>query len=267
MGGFTILEAVIALAIMGIAAAGIEQLLVGQLRQVSRQETTAEQRQEGRAAMTVLGRELSLAGFPATPDPVCHSMAMAMAGIEVESSTVRFLANLYSVATKLEAPAAPGDAVLRVPDDARIRAGESAVSPGTAFAAHDVIYLYDPGRAGDATDDRVECHRLDRAGRAGTITLAAGDAVRRPFPAGSRVQVVNEVRYAHDATRHQLMRTVDGGAQSIADQVESAHFSREEGRVAAQIVFDPRPSGAGGMVRRDIWETRVAMRNDPMVAE
>jgi type II secretory pathway pseudopilin PulG len=263
-GGFTIIEAVIALAITGVAAAGVEQLLVGQVRHLARQEMTAERRQEGRAAMAVLARELRLAGVPATPDVVCHSM---LEGIEVEASTVRFLANLYGVATRLAAPAAVGDAVLQIPDDAGIRSGEAAVSPGTAFAAHDVIYLYDPGRAGDESDDRVECHRLERAGRAGVITLEAGDAVRRPFPTGSRVQVINEVRYAHDAARHQLMRTVDGGTQSVADRVESAQFSRQQGRMTARIVSDPRPAGSGVTARRELWETLVTMRNDSTVVE
>jgi len=262
--GLTVVEVVIALAIVVTAAAGAEQLLAGQIRHLSRQETTAEQRQEGRAAVAVLVRELSLAGLPAAPDPACHAIGD---GIETGGSAVRFLANLYGVATVLEAPATAGDTALRIPDDARIRNGEAAVSPGTAFSAHDVVYLYDPGRAGDATDDHVECHRLDRAGRAGAVALAAGDAVLRPFPAGSRLQVVNDVRYAHDATRHQLMRTVDGGTQPIADRVESAQFSRQEGRVAARIVFDPRPSDTGIEAQRDMWEMLVAMRNDPAVAD
>jgi prepilin-type N-terminal cleavage/methylation domain-containing protein len=262
--GFTLLEMMIALAITGMAAAGLEQLLVGQIRQLSRQEATAERRQEGRAALAVLVRELSLVGFPAEPDPACHVM---INGVEVEPSTVRFLANLYGVATRLEVPAAVGETVLRIPDDARIRAGEGAVSPGTAFAAHDVIYLHDPGRPGDPADDRVECHRLEREGRAGEIALADGDAIRRPFPAGSRVQVINEVRYAYDAARRELLRTVDGGTQSVADGVESAEFSRQRGRITARLVHDPGPAGPGALIRRDQWEAQVAMRNAGTIAE
>lgn len=260
--GLTLVEMVITLAIVGMAAAAAEQLLAGQIRHLSRQEAMAEQRQEGRAAVAVLARELSLAGLPVAPDPDCHPMVDV---IDADGSVVRFLANLYGVATVLEEPAASGDTALRIPDDARIRGGAAAVSPGTAFAAHDVVYLYDPGRVGDETDDRVECHRLDRAGRAGVVALAAGDTVRRPFPAGSRLQVVNDVRYAHDPARHQLMRTVDGGTQAIADRIESVQFSRQEGRVAARIIFDPRPSAAGIGPRRDEWETLVAMRNAPMM--
>jgi prepilin-type N-terminal cleavage/methylation domain-containing protein len=256
--GLTIIEMVITLAIVGMAAAGAEQLLAGQIRHLSRQETMAEQRQEGRAAVAVLVRELSLAGLPVAPDPACHAIADA---IEADGTAVRFLANLYGVATVLEEPAAAGDTVLWIPDDARIRDGAAAVSPGTAFAAHDVVYLYDLGRAGDNTDDRVECHRLDRAGRAGVVALAAGDTVRHPFPAGSRLQVVNDVRYALDSSRHQLMRTVDGGTQAIADRLDSAQFIRQEGRVAVRMIFDPRPAAAGIGVRRDEWETLVAMRN------
>jgi len=258
--GLTIVEMVITLVIVGMASAGAEQLLAGQIRHLSRQETMAEQRQEGRAAVAVLVRELSLAGLPVAPDPACHAIVGV---IEADGSAVRFLANLYGVATVLEEPAAAGDTALRIPDDAQIRGGAAAVSPGTAFAAHDVVYLYDLGRVGDETDDRVECHRLDRVGRAGVVALAAGDTVHRPFPAGTRLQVVNDVRYAHDPARHQLMRTVDGGTQAVADRVESAQFSRQEGRVAARIIFDPRPSAAGIGARRDVWETLVAMRNAP----
>jgi prepilin-type N-terminal cleavage/methylation domain-containing protein len=256
--GLTIVEMVITLAIVGMTAAGAEQLLAGQIRHLSRQETMAEQRQEGRAAVGVLMRELSLAGLPVAPDPDCHTIVDV---IETDGSAVRFLANLYGVATVLEEPAAAGDTALRIPDDAQIRSGEAAVSPGTAFATHDVVYLFDPGRSGDDTDDRVECHRLDRAGRAGVVMLAADDSVRRPFPAGSRLQVVNDVRYVHDPARHQLMRTVDGGTQAVADRVESAQFSRQGERVAARIIFDPRPTAAGTGARRDEWEILVAMRN------
>jgi prepilin-type N-terminal cleavage/methylation domain-containing protein len=260
--GLTLVEMVITLAIVGMVAAGAEQLLAGQIRHLSRQESMAEQRQEGRAAVALLVRELSLAGLPASPDPSCHAFGDV---IEADGSMVRFLANLYGVATLLEAPAAAGDTVLRIPDDASTLpeswGGTGAVSPGTDFAAHDAVYLYDPGSPGDRTDDRVECHRLDRAGRTGVITLAGGDAVRQPFPAGSRLQVVNDVRYAHDATRHQLMRTVDGGTQAVADRVESAWFSLREGWVAARIIFDPRPSAAGIGARHDVWETLVAARN------
>jgi len=262
--GLTLLEAVIALAVTLAAVAGLEQLLAGQIRQLVRQEATAERRQEGRAALAVLSRELSLAGFPATPDRACHPMD---GGIETGDSTVQFLADLYGVATRLEASAQTGDGALRIPDDDGIRSGAAALSPGTAFAAHDVIYLHDPGRAGDPSDDRVECHRLDRAGRAGTIPLAAGDAVRSPYPAGSRVLVINRVRYAHDAARHQLIRTVDGGAQSVADHVESAEFSLLRGRVAARIVSEARPSGGGLPARSDDWEALVALRNDVSAAE
>lgn len=257
-GGLTLVEVVITLAIVGIAVVGAEQLLAGQIRHLSRQEGMAEQRQEGRAVVALMVRELSLAGLPAAPDPACHAIGDV---IEADGSTVRFLANLYGVATQLEAPAATGDTVLQIPDDAVILPEAGAVSPGTEFAAHDVVYLLDPGLPGDAADDRVECHRLDRAGRAGVVTLAAGDAVRRPFPAGSRLQVVNDIRYAHDAAHHRLMRTVDGGTQAIADRVESARFSLREGRVAARIIFDPRPSAAGLGPQHDVWETLVAARN------
>jgi prepilin-type N-terminal cleavage/methylation domain-containing protein len=255
--GLTLVEMVITLAIVGMAAAGAEQLLAGQIRHLSRQERMAEQRQEGRAAVALLVRELSLAGLPAAPDPACHAIGD---GVEADGSAVRFLVNLYGVVTVLEAPAAAGDTALSIPDDAAIRGG-AAVSPGTAFAAHDAAYLYDPGRPGDETDDRVECHRLDRAGRTGVVALAAGDAVRSPFPAGSRLLVVNDVRYAHDAARHALMRTVDGGTQAVADRVESAQFTLREGWVAARITFDPRPSASGIGAQRDAWEALVAARN------
>ncbi|HTP41270.1 MAG TPA: hypothetical protein VML36_02515 [Nitrospiria bacterium] len=262
--GMTVLEAVIALAIVGLAAAGAEELLAGQIHHLSRQEMLAEQRQEGRAAVAMLARELRVAGAPESSDPECHSIA---GGVEAEGSTVRFLADLYGVATVIESPAAAGDTMLRVPDDAAVRAGQAAVSPGTAFASHDLVYLIDPGRPGDGTDDRVECHRLDRAGRAGVITLAAGDAVNRPFQAGSRLIVVNEVRYSHDDRRHLLMRTVDGGTQALADRIESARFSFREGRVAVRIVFDPRLSAAGIGAQQDVWEMLLTPRNVPAAVE
>ncbi|HUJ79127.1 MAG TPA: prepilin-type N-terminal cleavage/methylation domain-containing protein [Nitrospiria bacterium] len=262
--GVTIVEALVALAIAAMAAAGAVELLTGQIRHLSRQEALAEQRQEGRAAVAVLARELRLAGGPAPDDPACHSIA---GGIEVEGSTVRFLAELYGVATVIDAPASAGDTTLRIPDDDSARVRQAAVSPGPAFAAHDIVYLYDPGRTGDGTDDRVECHRLDRDGRTGVITLATGDVIRRSFPAGSRLAVVNEVRYAYDGERHRLMRTVDGGAQALADRIASAEFSLRQGRVAARIIFEPRPSAAGIGDQRDVWEMLVALRNGPVAVE
>jgi hypothetical protein len=137
------------------------------------------------------------------------------------------------VATVLAVPAAAGDLALSVPGS------------GAAFAADDVIYLHDP------VEERVECHRLDRDGRAGTILLAVGDPVRRAFPAGSRVQVINLVRYGYMAGTRQLVRSVDGGAQAVADRVADVHFEWQAGRVAATILLE------GGAV----WPVVAAPRN------
>ncbi len=252
--GFSLLEVMISLAIVGAAVGGAAQLLAGQLHQVSRQEAMVERQQEGRAALAVLARELRLAGFPPSPDPACHAMG---ANVEADASAVRLLANLYGVITVLAAPASAGDASLRIPTNEQIREEGWPASPGAAFAENDVIYLHDPGRAGDPDDDRVECHRLERAGRSGAVSLAAGDAMRRDFPAGARVLVVNLVRYAHAPSSRQLMRAVDGASQSAADHVAAVHFSLQAGRIEAEMIFDPvGPAGRSGA-----WRTVAASRN------
>lgn len=247
--GITLIEMLAGMAIMSAVAAALFQLMAGQLRQVSRQEAKVERRQEGRAALAVLARELRLAGFPATPDPACHAMRL---GVEVEPAAVRFLANLYGVATTLAAPASAGDTRLEISDDDQIRNSGLPASPGSAFAPNDAIYLHDPRYADDASDDRIECHRLDRAGRSGRISLAAGDAVRHVFPVGSRVQVVNLVRYAHAPATRQLVRSVDGASQSVADHVAAVHFARQAGRVTVEIIVEPDSR----------WQMTVALRNN-----
>lgn len=244
--GFTLVEVLISLAIVGATAAALGQLWAHHVRQLSRQEAAVERRQEGRAALAVLLRELSLAGFPDAPDPACHaSMALA---IDAEPSAVRFLANLYGVGTVLAAPAAADDARLRIPDNDAIRAAALPVSPGGDFSAGDAVYLHDPA------DGRVECHRLDRAGRSGELPLAAGDAVRRAFPAGSRVEVINLVRYAHAPGTGQLVRSVDGSSQAVADRVASVTFALEERRVAVRLIAESHGTGR-------IWQALVALRN------
>ncbi len=256
--GITFIEVMISLGIMSVTAMAAVELLADHIHHLSRQEAAVERRQEGRAALAVLVRELSAAGFPSAPDPLCHAM---VDGIEVGPSSVRFLANLYGVATALTAPAAAGDTAVQIPDNARINLDGLSVSPGSAFAPNDAVYLYDPGRAEVADDDRVECHRLDRAGRSGLIPLAAGDRIRRPFPSGARLQVVNLVQYAYAPSTRQLIRTVDGGAQSVADQVASAEFGLREGRMTAKIILDSRPSLDGHSTAGAVWQTLVAMRN------
>jgi len=256
--GVTFIELIASLAIISLVAAGLSQLMAGQLRHVAHQEAMVERRQEGRAVVALLLRELRLAGFPATPDPLCHVMT---GGIDVSPSSVRFLANLHGVATVFAGPAAAGDTVLSIPDNNRIRAGGLTVSPGALFEANDVIYLHDRGVIDDPGDDRVECHRLDRGGRSGRIELAAGDWLRGTFPAGSRIQVVNLVRYAHAPETHQLVRSVDGAAQAVADHVAAADFTLQEGRVAAQLVMEPRPTVTGPTVAGAVWPLLVTPRN------
>jgi prepilin-type N-terminal cleavage/methylation domain-containing protein len=256
--GMTFIELIASLAIISLVAAGLSQLMAGQLRHVARQEAMVERRQEGRAVVALLLSELRLAGFPGRPDPVCHVIP---GGIDVGPSSVRFLANLHGVATRLAGPAAAGDAALSIPDNNRIRDGGLTVSPGAAFEAGDAIYLYDRGLIDDPGDDRVECHRLDRGGRSGRIELAAGDRLRGTFLAGSRIQVVNLVRYAHAPETRQLVRSVDGAAQAVADHVADVRFSLRGGGVAAELVMEPRRIVAGPMVAGAVWHVLVTPRN------
>ncbi|MEW6323958.1 MAG: prepilin-type N-terminal cleavage/methylation domain-containing protein [Nitrospirota bacterium] len=247
--GATLIELMTALAIIGLTAAGAYQLLAGHLHHLARREAAVERRQEGRAALALLARELRLAGFPTRPDPVCHAMA---GGVEVEPAAIRFLANLHGVATTLAAPASPGDTALVVPDDRRILAGGLTVSPGSVFSARDVIYLH------DLAGDQAECHRLDRPGASGRIALAAADPVRRAFPAGSRIEVINLVRYAYAPAARQLTRSVDGASQAVADSVAAAGFSRQGRLVGAVITLAPPDVAMAGLV-----DVQVAMRNSP----
>ena len=251
--GFSLIELLTALLIMSVALAGVCSLLEAQLRQVSRQEADVERRQEGRAVAGMLLRELQQAGFPVVPDRACHAMAGA---VEVTPSSVTFLADLYGVATALSAPAAIGDTTLQIPADAQIRDQGLPASAGSAFSANDIIYIYDPGRVDDPDDDRLECHALARAGRSGRLSLAAGDAVRAPFPAGARVELINQVRYAYVPKNGELTRAVNGSVQAVTDGVSAAVFSDVAGQVSAGLTLT-----SGTAAAATEWRVQAAPHN------
>ena len=80
-----------------------------------------------------------------------------------------------------------------------------------------------------------EDHRLAHDATSGHLALS--DAVHHDFPAGSQVEVINEVRYYLSRTssvNQKLMREVDHGANPLIDHVEelSLSYFKDDGRPA-----------------------------------
>ena len=83
-----------------------------------------------------------------------------------------------------------------------------------------------------------EEHVLARDGASGRLTLS--QVLARDFPAGSRIEVVNTVRYylsRSDAKNGKLMREVDHGSNPLIEHVEnfSLTYLNERGQSVERL--------------------------------
>jgi prepilin-type N-terminal cleavage/methylation domain-containing protein len=196
--GFSLIELLIAMALSLILLAHGFQLLVIQHRQYIIQDGIAEAQQNLRAGMDMMSHEIRAAGY-GVPSDVQKIVAM-------KKGEIRFLANINAVNAHLTGRALLGQTLL-------------SVSTGQDFRTGKRVYLCDAASC--------EQHTLIQNGTSHGLTLKEPIVRGEPFEIGSKVNVVNEIRYylnIEDPINRKLMREVDEGAVSLAEQVDGITF-------------------------------------------
>ena len=131
------------------------------------------------------------------------------------------------------------------------------IRPGTGWAKGKHVVICGPSGC--------EEHLLDRNGTSGRLSLS--DRLARDFPAGSRVEVVNRVRYylsRSDPKNPKVMREVDRGANPLIEHVESFSLTylRDNGAPAVtsgevRLVRVRLETGASDSLRGRIRRTHI----------
>ena len=191
--GFSLMEAMISAALGAIVLGSALDVFVTQHYHYQSQQAKAELQQDLRGGIRLLASELRLAGAGAL---VGHSPVSVMATEEVA-----FDANVNDIRGTLVAAAVSGQDWL-----------ESRPSSGWAKGKRVVV----------CNPAGCEEHILAKDGPSGRLVLSS--CLTRDFPLGSRVEVVNRVRYylsRSDPRNHKLMREVDRGANPLVEHVES----------------------------------------------
>lgn len=251
--GLTLIELLFSMCILGIVATAIFKLFMAHHATYLFQQSLVDGQQNGRIALSSLARELRWAGYGLLDtDPAglvrgqsCHPWTSSRSHELVNEHSLRLLSNLHGVETRLSREALPGDIELFIPDDRNILDNRLIVSKGQAFERNDTIYIYRLSSASGGPQEPlaavdVECHKLISNGISGRIRLAPGDSIRRPFPPGSPIHVVNALQYFLDPGNRRLMRRLDGGTDVLADGVEDVVFSDLGNRVVAQLTLKGR---------------------------
>ena len=205
--GVSLVELMVATLIFSVVAAFGMRFLVLQHGWAVYQEDVAEAQQQARAALDLMGRELSIVGFG-----VPEGDAKILMATEKE---VEFLTNMDKEITHLTAEAREGQKQLSVN-------GEE-FEQGQDFEKGKTISI--------CTLDYCKRHTLARDGTKTRLELNEG--LIEGFPIGSAVQVVNQVRYALkavDRTQFNLNRTVDNGRPApVAEGLASMELEYLDG--------------------------------------
>ena len=191
--GFSLAEAMVSATLGAVILGSALDMFVTQHAHYQGQRTRAELQQDLRGGIRLLESELRLAGVGALTGGAPVSVMAA--------DEVAFQANVNGVRGALTEAAASGQ------DHVVIR-------PGAGWAKGKHVVLCGPAGC--------EEHLLDRDGASGRLSLS--DRLAKDFPAGSRVEVVNRVRYylsRSDPKNPKVMREVDRGANPLIEHVES----------------------------------------------
>lgn len=196
--GFSLVELLIAMTLTLILLANGFQLLATQHRQYIIQDGIAEAQQNLRTGIDMMANEIRLAGHgvPANAPKI----------LTMEKEEIEFFANLNAGTTWLAERVQPGQTTI-------------SVGSGQDFHAGKRIYLCDAASC--------EQHTLAQDGTSHSLILKEPAERVQPFGIGSRVNVVNQVRYylnSKDPTNRKLMREVDHGAVPLAEQVVGVTF-------------------------------------------
>lgn len=191
--GFSLAEAMVSAALGAVVLGSALDVFVTQHAHFHGQRTKAELQQDLRGGIRLLASELRLAGAGALVGSAPVSVMTA--------DEVVFQANVNGVRGSLVEAAASGQ-------------DQVAIRPGLGWAKGKKVVICGPAGC--------EEHLLDRDGTSGRLSLS--DRLTRDFPAGSRVEVVNRVRYylsRSDPRNHKIVREVDRGANPLIEHVES----------------------------------------------
>lgn len=143
-------------------------------------------------------------------------LAVAESIVSTTSDAFRFHANINAHRTMTTGPVMQGQSVIPVQDGRGWSEGKTVIICG---------------------QQACENHRLSRSGQHYQLTLT--EPVASSFPAGAFVEVNNRVGYYTKRNENgtvNLMRMVDGGANTLIGDVEDLHFSYwdEQGHVTQQ---------------------------------
>jgi len=210
--GASLIELMIATLIFSMVAAFGMKFLICLNQWGVLQEDTAEAQQQVRTALDFMVRELGLLGFGLREGDASI--------LKAEGQEVKFLANLDAAAARLTQMAQANQMQLSIYYE----------NAPDKFKQGKVISI--------CRLDRCERHTLVNDG--GNNSLELGEGLTSPFPSNSTIQIINQVRYAlnpADATHFKLLRTVDGGSNSVAEGLGSMEliYLDREGRAGAAL--------------------------------
>ena len=267
----TLIETLFAIGIMGVVSTAIYQLLIVHHTNYRFQQSMMDHQQTGRIALSTLAREVRWIGYgllDTEPSGLadhhsCHPWVSTRFLEVVDGQGIRFLSNLHGIHTVLTQKALPGDTELVIPDDPSIQENGLSINRGAAFERNDTIYIYHPtvlgGQDGIPMAQYLECHKLASKGSSGRIRLALEDPIRRHFPAGSQIHVVNELYYFLDSDRQRLVRKLDGGTEVLVEGVEEVLFRDDGNRLLIQLTL--KATDLQFVNHGKTVETAVALRN------
>ncbi len=207
--GTSLVEAMVAAALGAIVIGAALDVFVTHHGHFRTQRTKAELQQDLRGGVHLLASELRLAGSGASPaQPFLTAVA---------TDEITFRANVNEVRGTLVTAAFAGQDWLMVRPGSGWRKGKTIVVCGAPECEEQVL-------AQDGTSGR----------------LVFTGYLTRDFPAGSRVEVVNRVRYylnRRDLQNFKLMREVDRGANPLIEHVEefSLTYLNESGRKTGRM--------------------------------
>ncbi len=191
--GFSLAEAMVSAALGAIVLGSALDVFVTQHYHYKSQQTKVELQQDLRGGVRLLESELRLAGAGVL---VGNTPVSVMASDEIV-----FQANVNGVRGSLVGATVSGQDWV-------------VIRPGSGWAKGKNVVICGPAGC--------EEHLLARDGTSGRLSLSS--PLTRDFPVGSRVEVVNRVRYylsRSDPQNLKIMREVDRGANPLVEHVES----------------------------------------------
>jgi prepilin-type N-terminal cleavage/methylation domain-containing protein len=210
--GFSVVELLVAMAVMSACGAALLSLLVGAHRIARRQPEAADQQQRARTAIETLERELSLAGAGFDRGPRAGSLIQAFAPVEPSVDggiTIWYISSATAQAPIVDA-LAPAATSAALGDIGACPAG----TPTCAFSANSTVLMFDPSG----------CHDFARVDGVSATDLVLRSATRRcAYPSGTWVGEGEVRTYRVDLAARQLLRRDEatGFVQPVLDKVSA----------------------------------------------